>query len=97
MPSIPKATLLTKSFEALTLFGVTPGWSISHLSHEGMKSQKRIHSQMLIEGPTDAIALKRDGNYFSSPTEVFLDFAVTDDVWVTLRASFTGPLEKVFI
>ena len=61
MPSIPKATLLIKSFEALMLFGIIPGCSISYLLHEGMKNQKSDSFLDAIKGPTDAIALRRDG------------------------------------
>jgi hypothetical protein len=52
------------------LFGVTPGCSITYLLHEGMKSQKSDYSQMPIKAPTDAIALRRDGNFSSFPAEV---------------------------
>jgi len=58
-----------QAFEALMLFGVTPGCSISYLLREGMKSQKSDSFPHAIEGPTDAIALMRDGNYSSFPAE----------------------------
>jgi hypothetical protein len=70
MPSILKATLLIKSFEALMLFGITPGCSISYLLHEGMKSQKSGSFPGAIEGATDATALRCDGNYSSFQAEV---------------------------
>jgi hypothetical protein len=52
------------------LFGVTPGCLISYLLHEEMKSQKSNSFPDAIKGPTDAIALRRDGNYSSFPAEV---------------------------
>jgi hypothetical protein len=51
---------------------------------------------MPIEGPTDAIALRRDNNFSSFPAEVLFGFVVIDDVCLNLRASFTSPLEEVF-
>jgi hypothetical protein len=52
------------------LFGVIPGCSIMYLLYEGMMNQKSDYSQMSIEGPTDAITLRQDDNFSSSPTEV---------------------------
>jgi len=48
-----------------------------------------------IEGPTDAIALRRDGN-LRSRLKFRFDFLVIDDVHLILSAAFTGPLERVF-
>jgi hypothetical protein len=45
---------------------------------------------------TDAIALRRDGNYSSFPAEVPFNFLVINNVRLILSAAFTGPLEKVF-
>jgi hypothetical protein len=48
------------------LSGVTPGYLITYLLHEGMESQKSDYSRISIEGPTDAIALRQDGNFLRS-------------------------------
>jgi hypothetical protein len=66
------------------------------LKHEGMKSQKSDYSQVPIEAPTDAIALKRDSNFSSFPAKVLFDFVI-DNVCLNLRASFAGLLEKVLM
>jgi len=41
MPSIPKTTILTKSFEALMQFGVAPGCPISYLSYDGVGESEK--------------------------------------------------------
>jgi hypothetical protein len=64
--------------------------------YEGMKSQKSDYSQISIEGPTDIIAPRRDDNFSSFLLKFFFDFVVISNVCLNLRASFTGPLEKVF-
>jgi hypothetical protein len=96
MPSIPWATHLMKPFEALMLSGVTPGYLITYLLYEGMESQKSDYSQISIEGPTDAIALRQDGNFLRPRLNFFFDFVVIDNACLHIRVSFTGSLEKIF-
>jgi hypothetical protein len=53
MPTIPRATHLIKSFEALMLFNVTSECLITYLLYEGMKNQKSDYSQIPIEAPCE--------------------------------------------